>query len=265
MNTPLETRLANYEQHLELIDERDDVLIEYITLLNSVGRHQDAYDTIMSHTFRPWEGAEGKVTTQYKASLCEMAKEKLAHEDYAGAKELLEKALVYPLNLGEGRLEGTKDNNLYFYLGCAEEALGNEAAAKECFEKASLGEDEPAGMMYYYDQPADMILCKGLAQQKLGHQKAANACFYKLIDYGEKHIRDNMRIDYFAVSLPELEVFPSDMQKRNICYCRYLTALGELGLGNYHTAASLLDSVLEIQADHQGCLQHKLLLNQFTD
>ena len=254
LNTPLETRLANYEQHLELIDERDDVLIEYITLLNSVGRHQDAYDTIMSHTFRPWEGAEGKVTTQYKASLCEMAKEKLAHEDYAGAKELLEKALVYPLNLGEGRLEGTKDNNLYFYLGCAEEALGNEAAAKECFEKASLGEDEPAGMMYYYDQPADMILCKGLAQQKLGHQKAANACFYKLIDYGEKHIRDNMRIDYFAVSLPDFLIFEDDLNLKNEAHCYYLMGLGKLGLGKKEEAAEHFAEVLKRDKSHQNAI-----------
>lgn len=254
LNTPLETRLANYEQHLELIDERDDVLIEYITLLNSVGRHQDAYDTIMSHTFRPWEGAEGKVTTQYKASLCEMAKEKLAHEDYAGAKELLEKALVYPLNLGEGRLEGTKDNNLYFYLGCAEEALGNEAAAKECFEKASLGEDEPAGMMYYYDQPADMILCKGLAQQKLGHQKAANACFYKLIDYGEKHIRDNMRIDYFAVSLPDFLIFEDDLNLKNVAHCYYLMGLGKLGLDKKEEAAEYFGEVLKRDKSHQNAI-----------
>ena len=102
-----------YEAHLELTRERDDVMIEYITVLNSLGRHQEAYDTIMSHTFRPWEGAEGKVTTQYKAALVEMAKEKLGAQDYEGARELLERALVYPVNLGEGRLEGTKDNNIY--------------------------------------------------------------------------------------------------------------------------------------------------------
>ena len=206
----------------------------------------------MSHIFRPWEGAEGKVTTQYKASLCEMAKEKLASEDYSGAAELLEKALVYPENLGEGRLEGTKDNNLYYYLGCAKEALGDTEAAKECFEKASLGEDEPAGMMYYNDQPADMILCKGLAQQKLGNVRAANACFYKLIDYGEKHIRDNMRIDYFAVSLPDFLIFEDDLNKKNVAHCCYLMGLGKLGLGRKEEAAAHFAEVLERDKSHQN-------------
>ena len=36
--------------------------------------------------------------------------------DNTGAKELLEKALVYPENLGEGKLEGTKDNHIHYYL-----------------------------------------------------------------------------------------------------------------------------------------------------
>lgn len=252
LNVDLEVRMAKFEQHIELIEERDDVLIEYITLLNSLGRHQKAYEVIMSHTFRPWEGAEGKVTTQYKAALCEMAKEKLAEEDYAGAAKLLEKALVYPENLGEGRLEGTKDNNLYYYLGCAKEALGDTAAAKECYEMASLGNDEPAGMMYYYDQPADMILCKGLAQQKLGNLRAANACFYKLIDYGEKHIRDNMRIDYFAVSLPDFLIFEDDLNKKNVAHCCYLMGLGKLGLGKKEEAAAHFAEVLERDKSHQN-------------
>ena len=44
--------------------------------------------------------------------------------------------------------------------------------------------------MYYYDQPADMILYKGLAKKELGDTKAAHACFNKLMDYGERHVYD---------------------------------------------------------------------------
>ena len=43
-----------------------------------------------------------------------------------------------------------------------------------------------------------MILYKGLAYEKLGEHRAACACFNKLIDYGERHLRDEVRIDYFA-------------------------------------------------------------------
>ncbi len=256
--TPQE-RLARYEKHLELMEERDDVRIEYITLLNSCGQHQKAYDCIMHHIFRPWEGAEGKVTTQYKAALVEMAKEKLEEKELDGAKALLERALVYPQNLGEGRLEGTKDNHIHYYLGCIAKAQGDEQEAAKRFHLASLGEDEPAGMMYYYDQPADMILYKGLAAQKMGDQRAANACFYKLIDYGEKHIRDHVRIDYFAVSLPDFLIFDEDLDERNAAHCYYLMGLGKLGLGRSEEAEADFAETLQRDHSHQnGIFYHKM-------
>lgn len=40
---------------MEIISERDDVMLEYVTLYNLTGNYEKAYETIMSHTFRPWE------------------------------------------------------------------------------------------------------------------------------------------------------------------------------------------------------------------
>ena len=247
------TRLENYENHPQLPLERDDVMIEYVTLYNLLGRHEKAYEVIMSHTFRPWEGAEGKITTQYKVALTEMAKEQLKKGDAKEALDLLEKALVYPENLGEGRLEGTKDNNLYYYLGIAKKALGQNEEAEKAFRVAQLGENEPAGMMYYYDQPADMILYKGLAKEELGEKKEAYACFYKLLDYGEQHLRDEMKIDYFAVSLPDFLIFEDDLNKKNKAHCYYLMGLARLGLGDKAEAARWFKEALKYDYNHQNC------------
>ena len=258
LNRTVEERLAGFEKYAvkgepSLVALRDDLMIEYVTLLNSAGRHQECYNTIMGHTFRPWEGAEGKVSGQYKAALTEMAKQAIAKKDMVRAKELLEKALEYPLNLGEGRLEGTKDNHIWYLMGLTKEELG-EPDAEECFRKATLGSDEPAGMMYYYDQPADMILYKGLAYEKLGEHRSACACFNKLIDYGERHVRDMVRIDYFAVSLPDFLIFEDDLTRRNEAHCYYLMGLGNLGLGHKEIAASYLGEVLERDHAHQNAI-----------
>ena len=267
LNRTVEERLAVYEQYAvgrggerSLVALRDDLMIEYVTLLNSAGRHSDSYNTIMGHTFRPWEGAEGKVSTQYKVSLVEMAREHFAKDDPAGAKELLERALQLPENLGEGRLEGTKDNNIWYLLGVAKEALG-EDDAQACFEKATLGTDEIAGMMYYNDQPADMILNKGLAFEKLGKHRAACACFNKLIDYGERHVRDQVRIDYFAVSLPDFLIFEDDLTKRNEAHCYYLMGLGHLGLGNPEKAAAYFAEVTQRDHAHQNAILYGKISN----
>lgn len=56
-----EERLAQYHLHREIIDKRDDLYIEYITLLNLSEHYEEAYAAIMGHRFHPWEGGEGKV------------------------------------------------------------------------------------------------------------------------------------------------------------------------------------------------------------
>lgn len=252
MGVSFEERLKNYEEHKEIITGRDDVMLEYVTLYNLLGMHQKAYETIMGHNFRPWEGAEGRISGQYKIALTEMAKDAIEKSDFAGAKVLLEKALEYPLNLGEGRLEGTKDNNIYYCLGVVEEALGNGDAAKVCFEKAELGVDEPAGVLYYYDQPADMILYKGFANQKLGNEKAAYACFNKLMDYGEKHLYEEMQNDFFAVSLPDFMIFEEDMNRKNKAHCHYLMGLANLGMGEKCKAKEQFEKAIEYDFNHQN-------------
>lgn len=255
-------RLDRYEEYKELVLKRDDVYIEYITLLNQLGRHQEAYDKTMEFVFRPWEGGEGKIPAQYKIALLELAKEKIDEKNYTEAKELLQKALEYPENLGEGRLAGTKDNNIYYYLGLVWEKSGNQDEAEKCFNLATLGAMEPAGMMYYYDQPADMILYQGLAKRKLGEEREACARFYKILDYGQKHLRDDVKIDYFAVSLPELQLFEEDLNLKNQAHCYYLMGLGKLGLDQKRDAVKYFEKTLELDPNHQNARLYIKMANK---
>lgn len=250
-------RLSGYENHKELVTERDDVMLEYVTLYNLAGKPKRAYETIMGHFFRPWEGAEGRISGQYKIALLAMARKKIGEKDYEEAKTLLKKALLYPENLGEGRLEGTKDNHLYYYLGIVEEALGKNVEAEKCFHLAELGENEPAGAMYYYDQPADMIFYKGKAKEKLGKTKEAYACYNKLMDYGERHLMDEVKNDFFAVSLPDFLIFEDDMDSRNKAHCYYLMGLASLGFEDCEKARVQFEKALEYDFNHQNCRIYK--------
>ena len=252
LGVSLDERLKKYQDNIALIEKRDDLYTEYVTLLNTLGIYDEAYERITSHSFQTWEGAEGKITTQFKVCLVERAKALLNSGDGKEAEKLLTEALSYPENLGEGRLEGTKDNHIYYNLGRAYELMGDEDKAKECFEKATLGAMEVAGMMYYYDQPADMILYQGLAKEKLSDQKAANSRFYKLLDFGEQHLRDEFKMDYFAVSMPDMSVFDADMTKKNEIHCYYLMGLANLGLGKKSEAVKHFNKVLEMDNTHQN-------------
>ena len=254
LNLSAKDRLVLYETHPDIFKQRDDMYIEYVTLLNLMGEHKKALDYILVHKFHPWEGGEGKVTAQYKTSLLEIAKKELEEGNYNDALKHLNSALIYPDNLGEGKLEGTKDNHINYYIGCTYEALGKEETAKEYYELAAVGNEEPAGMMYYNDQPADMILYQGLALKKLGRKAAANARFYKLIDYGEQHSFDSVRIDYFAVSLPDFMIFEEDWDKRNQVHCCYLIGLGNLGLGNVAKAKEAFAKALKLDQNDLNCI-----------
>ena len=253
-------RFAFLDARRDVAFTRDDLYIEYCTLLNTLGRHQEAYDTIMAHKFHVWEGGEGKVTKQYATALTQLARKALEVGNAAQAKDLLLQALVFPHNLGEGKLEGQKDNDIYYYLGLAEQALGNDEAGKAYLERAAEGDEEPASMMYYNDQPADMILYQGLANRALGRQERANSRFFKLISYGEKHYYDEVKIDYFAVSLPDLQLFEDDLTARNRAHCEFLIAMGSFGMGDLHRAAQCYDAALDIDCGNQSVVLYRSMI-----
>ena len=258
---PPENRLARLEQHLDLVDRRDDLTLERATLLNLLGRHAEALDILMNRSFHPWEGGEGKVTGQYVIALVELAKQSLHARDYGAAVDYLERAQVYPHNLGEGKLAGVQENHIFYYLARAYEGMGRTGEARQFDEKASIGLSEPASPMYYNDQPPDMIFYQGLARQKLSQPDAAQSIFRKLIDYGETHMNDAVMMDYFAVSLPDFLVFDDDLAQRNRIHCRYMIALGHLGLGHTAEAAQQFAAILEQVPHHLGAaIHHKLLM-----
>ncbi|MFL5660530.1 MAG: DUF5107 domain-containing protein, partial [Ktedonobacteraceae bacterium] len=179
-----EKRLESLESHGELVTARDDLYLEYITLLNTVKQHEKAIVLLARRNFHPWEGGEGKVTGQHVFAYVELGKHYLHAQQDKDALKAFKQALIYPENLGEGKLTGAQENNIYYYVGCAYEHMGLTEKAAAYFSAASQGLEEPASAMFYNDQPPDMIFYQGLAWLKLGNLKQAKRRFNKLIDYG---------------------------------------------------------------------------------
>ena len=76
----------------------------------------------------------------------------------------------------------------------------------------------------------DKIFYQGLALLKLGRIDEANGRFHKLISYGEKHLFDKIKMDYFAVSLPDLLIWEDNLTVRNIIHCKIYDGIGILGI-----------------------------------
>lgn len=249
-------RLEFLEQHLELVNLRDDVYLEKAALYNFLGQHQKAFDLIMSRKFHPWEGGEGKASGQYIHSLVEMAKQHIQDQQYHEAIIKLKMAHEYPHNLGEGKLYGAQENDIFYWLGCAYAGLNQEESAQQYFKAATNGLPEPTAAMFYNDQQPDKIYYQGLAWLKLNENAKAESIFQVLMDYGKAHLTDTVKIDYFAVSLPDLMIFEDDLNVRNATHCHYLIGLGLLGLKIIDKAKFQFELALKKDSMHLGAKTH---------
>ncbi len=281
MNLSSGERLAHMESHKELLENRDDLYTEYITLLNLCGRYEESYEKIRNHNFHPWEGGEGKIPAQYRIALIQLARAEMAKaascakEEMAKAAScagegalqkplpaackgsaescrekavsLLRQALTYPHNLGEGKLVGNMDNDIYYLLGTLCEDPGQ---SREAFRLAARGEFNLSSAMYYNDQPPQMMYYAALALRALGETEEADRRFDAFIQYADAHRSDQVKIEYFAVSLPDFLIFEGDLNRNNQVHCCLMAALGYLGKGEKEQARQLALQGLQLNACH---------------
>ena len=273
LHHPHQKRLNFLQKYPKLIVKRDDLILEEITLLNQLGRYEEAMHKLDAHKFHPWEGGEGKVTAQYQIARVELAKQAICHAPQK-AIILLNECLEYPHHLGEGKLYGAQENDFYYLLGIANNALGQKDIARECWRKGTVGPTEPAAAMYYNDAKPDKIFYAGICYRALAQEDKARSLFHKLISYGKQHLFDHVTMDYFAVSLPDLLIWEgsgeeqlsrgenqlSSLDTKNRIHCLYMLALGFYGMGEKAKSLKYLEEVEALDCNHQGVQQLRSLM-----
>ncbi len=270
LHLPHQERLDILQKYPQLIAQRDDLVLEEITLLNQLGRYEEAKEKLDAHKFHPWEGGEGKVSAQYQICRVELAKRFLteasgtsgasgASEKAQTARNLLEECLVYPPHLGEGKLYGAQENDFYYLLGIVFDAIGDKQKAIDCWQKGTVGPTEPAAAMYYNDAKPDKIFYAGLCYRRLGQEDKARSLLNRLIGYGKQHIFDHVTMDYFAVSLPDLLIWDDSLDDRNRIHCLYMLALGYCGMDDTTHALKFLAELEALDNNHQGIQQLRSL------
>ena len=264
LGKPHQFRLDFLLKHEKEVEQRDDLVLEKATLLNQLGRYEEARNIIDNHWFHVWEGGEGKVSGQYQFCRLEMAKTLLANNnanaaDIDKAISLLTECLTFPHNIGEGKLLNAQDNDFYYFLGKAYQMKGDAEKASENFRKGTVGPTEPAAAMYYNDAKPDKIFYAALCYRALGEEDKARSLFNKLMSYGEQHIYDNITMDYFAVSLPDLLVWNGNLTQANRIHCNYMLALGYYGLGNSEKARKYTEIAASMDINHLGIYSLKTL------
>ena len=242
-------RLAELEKFPELVQLRDDLSVEVATLYNQTRQPEKALALLESRKFQPWEGGEGLVLGQHVRTHLALGREALDKGEPGKALRYFETALSCPRNLGEATHLLSNQSDIYYWLGEAQEAAGNHAAAEQCWKRAArhTGDFQEMSVKSF----SVMTYYNALALKRLGQETEAETLLRSLLAYAEGLMKQEAKVDYFATSLPAMLLFEDDLHKRNTVTSLFLQAQAHLGLGAADQAQSLLNEVLLLDRNHR--------------
>ena len=182
---PVEKRLALLEAHQPALLRHDECLAHLIGLKTFAGKTDESIDLLASHTFNIWEGGTRFSTADswINAHLAR-GQEHFQAGKYRDALADFEAATRFPANL-RAYDTGARTAEISYWVGCAQEALGNAAQSTEAWNRAAaatfgagrrgdaeiVGEDFRRARQRYH---------QALALRKLGQNSMAESVFRDL-------------------------------------------------------------------------------------
>lgn len=248
LNESPEARLEGLEAKLDIVLSRDDFSVEYLSLLNFVGRYQDALTLMFTRHFHPWEGGEGKVLTQYRIARIALGRELLDQGNAALALEHFDGASKPPRNLGEEFHYLQSRAEVNYWRGQALAMLSHEKEAEEAF-LSSANEVQDFKEMAVTPHSSSSYY-RGLSLRALKRHEEAQQLFSALLPHAEQIKQLPAKIDYFATSLPNMLVFEDDLSRVNQIEGLFLQGLAFTGLGQSRKAQVCFSQVLTLDASH---------------
>lgn len=238
---------------------RDDLKAELVTLYNELYMLDEAHDNLSKLQFHVWEGGEGRVTGQYINNALLRAHQLYQDGNYAQALDIVKEALVFPHNLGEGKLSMQTDNDLYFFAALYAQAAGHTEEAKAYLDAAQQGQTTICEQLYYNDLPIDYVFYNGLAQAISGKREQATALFNTMKQWSYDTFDKQSEEDFFAVSLPDLVVLDRDLNQTRKENCLVMRLLAGIGLGDNELYQEALVQLNKLQpSNFKLCLYEHL-------
>lgn len=244
-------RLAELEAHPKLLTERDDLAVEFATLLNLTGQPQRAVALLTTRVFQPWEGGEGLALDQYIRARLLLGCRALEQRDADSAHEQFRCALQAPRNLGEAAHLLVNRAEIYFWLGVSAAEMNDESAPR-WWERAARSHGDFQEMSVRLVSEA--TFWSALSLRKLGSEADARELLKNTKVYAESLETAVPAIDYFATSLPTMLLFERDLAKVNRVAALYLFAQVAAGLHRVDEARRLLGKLLAEDNSHLGAV-----------
>jgi tetratricopeptide (TPR) repeat protein len=252
IGVPLKERLQSLEARMTLVQQRDDLSVEYATLLNSAGRSEEALTWLLGRSFGPWEGGEGQVLLQYVRANTLLAQHAIRQGQSSEAIDFLHKAGNPPRNLSEARHLLMNLSMIDALLGDAFAQTGDDVSARQHWNRAAQQKGDFQQMQV--QSISDSTYWRALALRALGREAEATALFEAIEAYAVQLERETPVIDYFATSLPTMLLFHEDLKERQNITAHFLHAQAQLGLNRMADAQRLLHETLTLDRSHTGAI-----------
>ncbi|MFC5861394.1 DUF5107 domain-containing protein [Acidicapsa dinghuensis] len=248
----LSERLAALEANAALVEQRDDLSVELISLLNSLDQPQRALDLLLGRQFQPWEGGEGLVLSQYVRANVLLAHRFLQHGEPVRAIARLVSASNPPENLSEAKHLLMNLSMIDYWLGEAHYQAGNRREAEHHWTLAARQKGDFQQMQA--KTVSENTYWSACALRRLGREQDAIHVFRTILDHAAELQSQAPKIDYFATSLPAMLLFDEDLTRRQSITARFLEAQARLGLGEDAEGLCLLEEVLAMDNAHTGAI-----------
>jgi tetratricopeptide (TPR) repeat protein len=248
----VEKRLTLLEQHQSVVVQKDEGLAALIGLKTFAGKPDEAIALLEGRTFSLWEGGTRFNTGEAWADAhLVRGLQRFNVKQFSDALADFEVALKPTANLRAEQPGGTLQSELAYWIGCANEALGNSDQARQSWIATTVTNVPATGNRRGNQLAARASrYFQALAFQKLGQNDKAEPIFQELVDAGTAALNSN------GDDTPSFSPQPANLRTAN---AHYLAGLGYAGLGENEKARAEFSAALAAAPDH---LPSKLALEQ---
>jgi tetratricopeptide (TPR) repeat protein len=241
----VEKRLELMEQHQPVVVQRDEGRAALIGLKTFAGKTDEAISLLESRTFSIWEGGTRFSTGDAWADAhLVRGLQRFNAKQFSEALADFNAALKPPLNLRAEPLGAVYQAELAYWIGCANDALGNQEQARQSWLTATASNAPAAGFRRGNQLNARAArYFQALAFQKLGQNEKAGPIFHELVDAGTAALKPDSDDTPPSVSQPA---------NLRIATAHYLSGLGLAGLGEKEKAQAEFNAALMAEPDHLG-------------
>jgi tetratricopeptide (TPR) repeat protein len=249
-NTPIQKRLALFEQNHQTTGQRKDTLIREISLLVKAGKLEKAIDYLENNWFYVSEGGGREIRNAYVDAHLLRGLQYMDDKQYDKVLADFLAAREYPENLGVSKPKNDRRRpQVNYCIAAAYKALNQNDKAQQFFKESSQQKIRgPRGEARFY---------QALSLRQLGREEDAAKIFDGLVDSGRKRISDEKtEVDFFA------KFGTQQTKQAQQASAHFTLGLGLLGKEKTKQAKEHFDKAVQLNAAHTWAKYYSLKLSE---